>query len=517
MSMPDYGEPAGSTTRTARQNINEGALKTAGSNQILNTLGGDYFAGDNSELNNMLEAQVRRLAPQVNAQFGARGGSLGSPLAQDAIARTISDSAAMLYDNERGRQMQALGAIPAFAGQTATSEEPYFTNDLLSALGAGGGLLSLLGGGGNLLDGIFGDGGGGGGGLIDSITGGASDLFDSIFGPYGTFGDGGVTAIDAADHMGDTGIGVDAITGGGGGGGLPSTPPGSSQLFDLGSIGGSQPSGLTGIDPLSHMGDTGLGIGGSQPSGLTGIDPLSHMGDTGLGIASIAPNLTAAASLGPAALANASTLAGLTGPELFLGGLGAAPSGAGAAAASGAASGAGLGSLGLGALAGPLAVGGFALAGTQLAKMLGFGDEQYARNEGRARYTGGTVSGGDPGLQEFGKYLKKYGVDQDLELLRSDWHGEGYGVSVGGRSLFSGISLLDKQKGSPKQAAKQIAQILRDPSAMSNFRNQTSGGAGEFVYGKDPYGRWKTTIGRLTGTTQGLDPSELDSTQDEGA
>lgn len=77
------------------------------------TVGGDYlFGGDG--FNAALDAANARVIPQVQSMF-SRAGRSGSGLAQTAMADAISNNFAGLYNQERGRQQQALGMAPQMA------------------------------------------------------------------------------------------------------------------------------------------------------------------------------------------------------------------------------------------------------------------------------------------------------------------------------------------------------------------------------------------------------------------
>lgn len=79
------------------------------------TLRGDYLYG-NPQFNAAVKAATDYTLPQVQSKFATAGRS-NSGLAQEAMARTISNAFASQYGNERERQMQAMVASPAIAQQ----------------------------------------------------------------------------------------------------------------------------------------------------------------------------------------------------------------------------------------------------------------------------------------------------------------------------------------------------------------------------------------------------------------
>lgn len=79
-------------------------------NQVLSTAQGNFLHGGPG-FDEALEAAKRRVMPTILSRFGSAG-MLDSGLAQEAVAQSISDSFAGLYNNERERQMRALSALP---------------------------------------------------------------------------------------------------------------------------------------------------------------------------------------------------------------------------------------------------------------------------------------------------------------------------------------------------------------------------------------------------------------------
>lgn len=96
------------TENLARSNPNQAAIDNYNA-----TVGGDYLYGG-AGFNAALDAANARVIPQVQSMF-SRAGRSGSGLAQTAMADAISNNFAGLYNQERGRQQQALSMAPQMA------------------------------------------------------------------------------------------------------------------------------------------------------------------------------------------------------------------------------------------------------------------------------------------------------------------------------------------------------------------------------------------------------------------
>lgn len=84
-------------------------------NMAASTLRGDNLYGGEG-FNAAVKAATDYTLPQVQSRFSTAGRT-NSGLAQEAIARTISNAYANQYGQERERQMQAMVAAPALAQQ----------------------------------------------------------------------------------------------------------------------------------------------------------------------------------------------------------------------------------------------------------------------------------------------------------------------------------------------------------------------------------------------------------------
>lgn len=321
------GSPAGTvdTTRTTGVGPN---LQQPVLGQLTNTLNGSYLFGGQG-FNQAQQAASNRIIPQVNSMFGAAGRS-GSGLAQSEMTRQLGDSFAGLYNNERNRQIQAAGIAPNVDG-TQTLSEPYFENDLATALGLLGGASSLFGGEGGL------------GGLGGILSGAGNAL--GLTGPggllSGLFGLGG-----SADTGAGAGAAADFFNGGTGGGLDLSGASGGTYVANGGGAAGG--GGVTPPTGLSNLLGSGAAIGAGIGASGAAMTPA---GLSALGLPALGSSLASGGSLGLAASGPLGAGLGGGASPAVLAGLEAAAGGtaAGGAAAGGAASGA---TSGLGSLAG---------------------------------------------------------------------------------------------------------------------------------------------------------------------
>ena len=333
--------------------------------QYGDTLSGKYLAGGQG-FDQALEAAQNRIIPSVTSAFNASG-RMGGNAGQSELARQIGDSFSGLYDNERQRQMGALGMAPNmqnlafdpanrmlmtgamreakaleraqdpmrraqqqvsllnqiaphYASRSGTEEKPYFIGGggVGEALGAGLSLAGMLG---------LGSGAGG-------LASGAAGLAGSAGSLLGGGAAKAATGAGLAAGLEPTAAAGAAGQAAAGAGGLPSLPGAGQALQALGSgLGGGALGGTTG----GVFGSGGLAGGGTLvPSYLTG----------GLGFNSVGPTLAG--------------FAGQAGPAGGLAGTAAASgAGGGAAAAPGGLLSGGLGTA-LGAAA-PLALVGFGM------------------------------------------------------------------------------------------------------------------------------------------------------------
>jgi hypothetical protein len=91
---------------------NSGSMDNA-FDQWNNTLTGDYLYGGDA-FSAAQDAASRRIIPQVTSAFN-QSGRMGGIAGQSELTGRLGDSFAGLYNNERGRQMSALGMSPAMS------------------------------------------------------------------------------------------------------------------------------------------------------------------------------------------------------------------------------------------------------------------------------------------------------------------------------------------------------------------------------------------------------------------
>lgn len=108
--------------------LNGSPVTNAAQTNITDTLNGNYLYGGPG-FDAALNAASNRIIPQVNSSFEANG-RYGSGLNQVAQTQALGDSFASLYNNERGRQMQAGLQAPGLANTDLTNL------NLLSQVGA---------------------------------------------------------------------------------------------------------------------------------------------------------------------------------------------------------------------------------------------------------------------------------------------------------------------------------------------------------------------------------------------
>lgn len=99
--------------------LNGSPVTNAAQTNITDTLNGNYLYGGPG-FDAALNAASNRIIPQVNSSFEANG-RYGSGLNQVAQTQALGDSFASLYNNERGRQMQAGVQAPGLANTDLTN------------------------------------------------------------------------------------------------------------------------------------------------------------------------------------------------------------------------------------------------------------------------------------------------------------------------------------------------------------------------------------------------------------
>lgn len=119
-----YTEQAlGSTANRATQGS---AVQRAGSNQLLNTINGDYL-NNNPYLDKTFDLAAGKMRSSLDSQFN-QGGTYGSSLHEGARADQLGDLATKIYggnyESERQRQMQGM----LFAPQQAESDYSDFNH-----------------------------------------------------------------------------------------------------------------------------------------------------------------------------------------------------------------------------------------------------------------------------------------------------------------------------------------------------------------------------------------------------
>ena len=95
----------------------EGGFVPTAQQGLLETARGDFLFGGQG-FNEAVDAATRFAQPRILSAFGLSGGGTGG-LAQAAIGQSIADAFAGQFSQERGRQLQALGALPGIGGVPA--------------------------------------------------------------------------------------------------------------------------------------------------------------------------------------------------------------------------------------------------------------------------------------------------------------------------------------------------------------------------------------------------------------
>lgn len=98
--------------------LNGSPVNAAASNQLTNTLNGNYLYG-NPGFNAAYQAAASQIIPQVGSVFGGAN-RLHSGLAQTAVAQGLGNAFAGLYGQERNNQLQAAAFAPQAANQSWT-------------------------------------------------------------------------------------------------------------------------------------------------------------------------------------------------------------------------------------------------------------------------------------------------------------------------------------------------------------------------------------------------------------
>lgn len=126
---------------TAQRALNGSPLNTAASNQLQNTINGQYLdpstnPGFKQGLQDIADAYKRGTAAQTDSAF-ARSGNLGGSAYNEmtgvnnqAFAKNMTDFAGQLYNDERNRQLQGTLVSPSIANQD------YYDMSQLSGVGS---------------------------------------------------------------------------------------------------------------------------------------------------------------------------------------------------------------------------------------------------------------------------------------------------------------------------------------------------------------------------------------------
>lgn len=102
-------------------------VNQAAQNQATQTLNGDYLnPATNLGLQNLLDYQTKNVMTNYG---GALGRNFGNSGVTEAVGNAIGQATAPLYNDERNRQMSAMGMAPSLAGTDY--------QDIQSVLGAG--------------------------------------------------------------------------------------------------------------------------------------------------------------------------------------------------------------------------------------------------------------------------------------------------------------------------------------------------------------------------------------------